>query len=111
MDPKDRTDSVYTVIVDYINQVALFLSLELDLAITFCQRGLITDNRETARRNAANARQALSTVESIKTRTALRDSDKALISEKIAHLNMFLAELERDLKNLPRDGSASVNSC
>lgn len=77
-----------------------FVNVELDLAITFCEFGLVTANKGTAKRNAENARKALSTAEKITHRIPLGSSDHVAISDKIAHLTRLLTELERDLQNL-----------
>lgn len=85
---------------DCSNVSSRFVNAELDLAITFCEFGRVTANKETAKRNAENARRALSTVEKIRRRITLQTSDKIAVSDKIAHLNKLLATLERHLQSL-----------
>lgn len=85
---------------DYNEQSKCFLNIELDLALTFCQIGLVTTHKESARRNAENARKALSTVERMLPRLSLVSSDQSAISQKIAHLTKLLTDLERDLQRL-----------
>ena len=85
---------------DYKEASIRFVNVELDLAITFCEFGLVTAKKETANRNAENARKALSAVEKFAGRIALGSSEKNAILEKIAHLTRLLTELERNLQSL-----------
>jgi hypothetical protein len=85
---------------DYQEASNRFAHIELDLAMTFCEFGLVTADKKVARRNAENAHKALSTVEKIVARVTLGSSDQKAIAEKITRLERLLSQLERDLQSL-----------
>jgi RNA polymerase sigma-70 factor, ECF subfamily len=97
----DAARKVKSSASDYNDVSSRFVNVELDLAITFCEFGLVTANKAAAKRNAENARKALSTVEETAHRVTFGSLDKIAISEKVAHLTRLLTELESDLQSLP----------
>ncbi len=76
-----------------------FLLIELDLAITFCESGLITSNPVHAQQNADRVRDALSTVVRMQDRISLTQPEKDQIAAKTAKVTKLLAQLEHSLSN------------
>ncbi len=72
------------------------INVGLDLAFTFCQLALSTDNLGRADRNINNAKQALQGALSVEKRVAFRLRDKQIIDEKIFHVESLLAALARN---------------
>ena len=99
-DQHDAVRQVKPLAFDFNEVSRRFIDVELDLAGTFCELGLVTSNKENARRNAANARKALSAAEKFAYRTSFGSSDKTAVSEKVARLTKLLSKLEGDLEGL-----------
>jgi|ERR1700741_4434946 hypothetical protein len=74
-----------------------FVEIELDLAITFCEVALSTDNRDKFERNIANARDAYkSATKSLERIRKNGDSWGSQITTKLAHLKELLAQMQPD---------------
>lgn len=72
-----------------------FIQSELDLALTFCQVADTTENRETAGRNADNARRAYDVVtHTLSTGAALHVADRQEVEGKLTQLQGMLAHLD-----------------
>lgn len=80
----------------YRQAAAEFIIVALDLAFTFCQLALSTDNLIRADRNICNAKHALQTALSVGTHVDLRLREKQIIDEKVFHVESLLAELTRN---------------
>lgn len=77
------------------NLRAEFVEVELDLAITFCQIGLSTENADKMDRNETHAKQAYESAMHFLNSVEASDAMKQLIEEKLAHLRALLDELRR----------------
>ena len=73
-----------------------FIIVELDLAFTYCQLALSSDNLGRTERNIINAKQALQTALNVDKRVAFPLRDKQIIDEKILHVESLLSELTRN---------------
>ena len=73
-----------------------FILVERDLAFTFCQIALSSDNPGRAERNIINAKHALQAALNVEKRAAFRLRDKQVIDEKILHVESLLSELARN---------------
>ena len=80
----------------YRQAAAEFIIIELDLAFTFCQLALSTDNFVRADRNIANAKRSLQAALSVEKHVDVRLRDKQIKDEKILHVESLLAELARN---------------
>src|SRR5262252_746377 len=76
------------------------INVELDLAITFCQSGLAMRDRTHVERSAADARQALDTVEKMAPTMRLTEKAEEKISEKFVWATTLLSQLERHLESV-----------
>src|SRR6516225_2652986 len=79
----------------YRQTAADFIIVELDLAITFCQIALSTDNPVSANRNTENATFALRAALSAEKRLDIRLRDKRIIDQKRFPAESLLVELAR----------------
>ena len=79
----------------YRQTAADFIIVELDLAITFCQIALSTDNPVSANRNTENATFALRTALSAEKRLDIRLRDERIIDQKRFRAESLLVELAR----------------
>jgi hypothetical protein len=76
---------------------ARFVEIELDLAITFCEVALSTDNPNKFKRNLAHARSAYkSATRSLDGMRKNGESWGAQITAKLAHLKKLLAGVQPD---------------
>jgi len=93
-----------------------FIIAELDLAFTFCQVALSTDNPAYANRNIENAKRALQAASKAEKHRAIRSRDKQIFAEKSLQVESLLMELARQGRkslNLAENGfvrSAPGNS-
>jgi hypothetical protein len=73
-----------------------FISTELDLAITFCQMALTTNDRGKAERNAANAHRAYQAASHrLETPTIFGPQSSPEIDRKIRQLEQLLMDVDR----------------
>lgn len=79
----------------YRQTAADFIIVELDLAITFCQIALSTNNPVSANRNTENTTFALRAALSAEKRLDIRLRDKRIIDEKRFRVESLLVELAR----------------
>lgn len=80
----------------YRQAAVQFIIVELDLAFTYCQLALSSDNLGRTERNIINAKQALQTALNVEKRVAFPLRDKQIIDEKILHVESLLSELTRN---------------
>jgi len=79
----------------YSQTAADFIIVELDLAITFCQIALSTNNPVSANRNTENATFALRAALSPEKRLDIRLRDKRIIDKKRFRAESLLVALAR----------------
>jgi len=79
----------------YRQTAADFIIVELDLAITFCQIALSTNNPVSANRNTENAALALRAALGAEKRLDIRLRDKRIIDQKRLRAESLLVELAR----------------
>jgi len=72
-----------------------FILTELDLAITFCDVALSSDDRAKATRNTENARQAYKAATHFLEDANFSDQVKAHLHEKVAKLRSLLRRVDR----------------
>lgn len=74
---------------------AEFIQVELDLAITFCQIALSSDDRETIERNATHAQEAHDSALRFLGTAQISEPLKTNLAEKIEHLRKLLDEVKK----------------
>ena len=72
-----------------------FILAELDLALTFCDVALASDDRMKSKRNAENARRAYDSATHFLVNTDFSDRMKAIVAKKVTMLKRMLRRVER----------------
>src|SRR5215831_20078837 len=72
-----------------------FILTELDLAITFCDVALSSDDRGRSTRNTENARQAYRAATHFLEGANFSDNEKAHLYERVARLRNLLRRVDR----------------
>jgi hypothetical protein len=71
-----------------------FILAELDLAITFCDVALTSDDREKTKRNTDNAHRAYDAARHFLENADFSDRMKAKVAKKVAALKTLLGRIE-----------------
>ena len=76
-----------------------FIIVELDLALTFCQVALSTENPASANRNIQNAKRALRAALNAERLLDVRPQDRQIFQQKSLQVESLLMDLGRNARN------------